>query len=123
MDPEELRRDVQTLRDLLEAGGARFRPLALEADTRPHVKVFWETLGWSDDLAGDLVEPSYDVARARARERLQDWQLSRMAKLLVEDLPERFRVVEDDGQGVGFILALCRHGTQAVSRLAFHPSQ
>jgi hypothetical protein len=90
---------------LLEAGGASFRPLALEADTRPHVKIFWETLGWSDDLAGDLVEPSYDVARARARERLQDWQLSKMAKLLVEDLPERYRVVEDDGQGVGFILA------------------
>jgi hypothetical protein len=101
----ELARETETLRRMLESIGWQFRPLTLEPDARPRLKAFWETLGWSESLADAFVEPTYAVAQARARERFEAWHLNEMTKLNLADLPERYRVVEDDGQGVGFLIA------------------
>ncbi|HYQ29554.1 MAG TPA: hypothetical protein VER04_20120 [Polyangiaceae bacterium] len=101
----ELARETETLRGMLEALGWQFRALTLEPDARPRLKAFWETLGWSESMAEAFVEPTYEVATKRARERFEDWHLNKMTKLTLADLPERYRVVEDDGQGVGFVIA------------------
>ena len=104
MAEDSLRTEARALRELLEEGGMEFRPIELKADAPARVKIFWETLGWSDALADMLVEPTYQVGRARARKRLEGWLEDKLAKLTLGDLPDRFRVVEDDGQGVGFLI-------------------
>jgi len=106
LDATGVTRDARRLRELLERGGATFRDVRLEPEARPLVRAFWETLGWSvafEALA--LVPPELDLARARAEARLAEWRESGMARLTLAHLPERFRVIEDDGQGVGFGIA------------------
>lgn len=106
LDAKAVAREAARLRELWEQRGATFRAVRLEADARPLVRAFWETLGWSsafDELA--LVPPELDVGRARAAARLAEWRDGEMADLELADLPARFRVIEDDGVGVGFSIA------------------
>jgi hypothetical protein len=105
-DVAAVERDARTLRELLARGGTELREVRLEPEARPLVRAFWETLGWSPSFAAlDLAEPELDRARASAEHRLAEWRANGMATLTMEDLPARFRVIEDDGAGVGFGIA------------------
>lgn len=107
LDPEQVRVETARLRAMLEREtGAAMQPITLEADARPVVRAFWETLGWCklfDELR--LVHPALETGVARAKARLADWKAGRLSTLSLSKLPERFRTVEDDGAGVGFLIA------------------
>ena len=107
LDLEQVRVETARLRQMLERDtGATMDPVSLEPDARPLVRAFWETLGWCklfDELR--LVHPSLEVGLARAKARLADWKAGRLSNLSLNALPERFRTVEDDGAGVGFLIA------------------
>jgi len=106
-DQEQVRVETAQLRQMLERdAGAAMQAITLEPDARPAVRAFWETLGWCkpfDELR--LVHPSLEVGLARAKARLADWKAGRLSSLSLKQLPERFRTVEDDGAGVGFLIA------------------
>ncbi len=104
---EEVAREAATLRARLEARGVTdFRSVALEEDTGPIVRTFWESLGWSPAFeALDLVAPERSVGRERAKEWLADAASDRTFRLRLDDLPSPFRVVHMDNAGVGFLIA------------------
>lgn len=96
--------EASRLRELLvNAGVSGFRDVVIEEDAPDEVKALWGTLGWSDAFATTgLVVPDRVTGVARAKARLAAWRRQKMSTLTIDDLPARFRVIDDDGAGVGF---------------------
>ena len=105
--PKRIRAEARALRDLLAgATGATFSEIELEPDARPHVVALWEGLGWSKLYEEcQLAHPALERGRERAFARVTEWNRGKMSKLTRRDLPAKFRVVYDDGAGVGFQIA------------------
>ncbi|HTQ04169.1 MAG TPA: hypothetical protein VMI54_09940 [Polyangiaceae bacterium] len=105
--PERIFAEASALRErLARATGASFAEVELEPDARPSVVALWKGLGWSklyEECA--LVHPSLERGRERAFATVTAWNRTKMSKLTRGDLPEKFRVVYDDGAGVGFQIA------------------
>lgn len=107
--PEEaaIRAEAEALRRLLERSepqwSASWRPVRLGRSEPAHVRVFWETLGWSDLLAPDLSPPERAGGRAEVRALLEDYAAGDPGfRLRPKDLPRAYRLVSVDEQGVGF---------------------
>lgn len=106
VDPQVVTREAAGVRALLEARVPGFaasrRPYAAQPDDPTLVRALWSEIGWSDTLAGlDLAAPERAPGVARveallASHRSDEFDLDRSA------LPDRFRLVGADDDGVGF---------------------
>lgn len=82
------------------------RPVELEADAPAAAAILWRAVGWSRILEKQgLVAPESETGEARIQSRMTEYQSwSNGFTLTVGDLPSKRRLVEDDGQGVGFAI-------------------
>src|SRR5262245_24837395 len=96
--------EARKLRGLLARGaGEVFDEAKLERNARPAIAALWEGLAWCPlyETCG-LVPPDMASGKKRAYRTVSEWNRSRMSKLTRADLPSSFRMVFDDGAGVGF---------------------
>ncbi|MFZ5891800.1 MAG: hypothetical protein ACOY0T_12160 [Myxococcota bacterium] len=109
-DLDEVRAEVDALAALLRAELPAFLrthcAVTLEASAPRAVALLWEAVGWSDVfLKRRLASPELDASEKRIAERLAEYRSWNDGFTLEpRDLPSRRRLVEDDGQGVGFLI-------------------
>ena len=104
---EAIRTEAEALRGLLEKNEpkwlASWHAVQLGPTEPASVKVFWETLGWSEAIADDVAAPERATGRARVKELMADCRaFSDRFRLKAKDLPKHYRFVSADEQGVGF---------------------
>jgi len=107
-DADAIRREAAILRDLLAATLPPFersrQELRLEPDAPPLVAAFWETMGWSELFVSCLAHPERERGAVVARKLLSEFVRDGGTELRVRNLPQKFRLVEVDTQGVGFMV-------------------
>lgn len=82
------------------------RSVELEPDAPVAAALLWKAIGWSPVFADwVLVEPEREQGEVRIQARLEEYRSWDMDFTLTgSDLPAKRRLVEDDGQGVGFAI-------------------
>ncbi|MEM9069997.1 MAG: hypothetical protein AAGE52_15905 [Myxococcota bacterium] len=103
----QIAEEAALLRDLLRAArpDAKFVPVR-DRSLPAGPAAFWNALGWSSFMEDcGLIRPDYDTGDARLRAVLCGWRNQGMSTLRRSDLPPRVRLVVEDGQGVGMLVA------------------
>jgi len=109
-DLNALQAEAESLAEFLRAEvrtfGKGHRPVELEPDAPVAAALLWKAVGWSpvfEDWV--MVEPERQKGEARIQERLEEYRSWGSGFTVTgSDLPARRRLVEDDGQGVGFAI-------------------
>jgi len=110
VDLSALRAEAESVAALLRAElpkyGSTQRALKLEPGAPRAIAVLWESVGWSEVFAqSGLESPELALSEQRIAERMDDYQSWEDGFTLTPgDLPARRRLVEDDGQGVAFLI-------------------
>jgi hypothetical protein len=87
--------------------GRTHRPLKLEPSAPAAIAALWESIGWADVFSKKqgLESPELQSGEAAIAERMEDYRSWGAGfKLTPADLPSPRRLVEDDGQGVAFLI-------------------
>ena len=109
VDLNALRAEAQSVAALLRSQLPKYattqRALQLEADAPRAIAALWESVGWSDVFVKCLESPELALSERRIAERMADYRSwGEGFTLTPADLPARRRLVEDDGQGVAFVV-------------------
>lgn len=105
-----LQAEAESLAGFLRAEVRTFdkghRSVELEPDAPVAAALLWKAIGWSPVFADwVLVEPEREQGEVRIQARLEEYRSWDMDFTLTgRDLPAKRRLVEDDGQGVGFAI-------------------
>jgi hypothetical protein len=98
---------VALIRGEVPLYGRSYRPLKLEPTAPAAIAALWESVGWSNVFAKKqgLESPELEPGAAAIAERMADYtSWGEGFKLTPADLPSPRRLVEDDGQGVAFLI-------------------
>jgi len=107
---ESIRTEAESIARFLRAEVPQFarthRPVTLEPSAPSAAAALWQAVGWSDVFAkARLAPPERDSGETRIVERLAEYRSwGDGFTLTPEGLPTPRRLVEDDGQGVGFLI-------------------
>lgn len=109
-DLVSLRAQATDLAALLRAEVPKYvrthRPLTLEPNAPAAMAALWESVGWSEAFTKQGLEsPETATGETAIAERMEDYRSWGAGfKLTPADLPSPRRLVEDDGQGVAFLI-------------------
>src|SRR4051812_2900934 len=110
VDLAALRAKTKSLAELLRAEVPKHartqRVLALEADAPAGIAALWESVGWSELMTKcELESPELATSEQRIAERMEEYRSwGDGFELTPNDLPKRRRLVQDDGNGVRFLI-------------------